>query len=320
MRILGYSEVVAALDPPSLVEALRQMFRADAAAPGRHHHAIPVPGGTEASLLLMPAWQAGRDIGVKLLTIFPDNPARQESSMGGSYLLFDGKTGKTLALMDAAALTLRRTAAASALAASYLARPDCERLLMVGTGALAAHLIEAHASVRPIGNVLVWGRDPQKAEKLAHRLTRHRLRVAATSDLANAVRGAHIVCCATPSETPLIAGHWLPLGVHLDLVGGFRPEMREADDDCVRRARVFVDTRAGATAEAGDIVQPLASGVLREDDIAGDLFELTRGSRAGRRYHDQITLFKSVGTAIEDLAAARLALEHVVYSSAHSTL
>ena len=320
MRVLGYSEVVAALDPPSLVEALRQMFRAGAETPARHHHAVPVPGRPDASLLLMPAWQAGRQIGVKLVTVFPDNAARQEPSLGGAYVLLDGQTGRTLALMDGPALTLRRTAAASALAASYLARPDCERLLMVGTGALAAHLIEAHASVRPIVNVLVWGRNPEKAAKLARRLDRRNLKVAATTDLANAVRGAHIVSCATLSEEPLIAGHWLPLGVHLDLVGGFRPEMREADDDCVRRARIFVDTRAGALGEAGDIVQPLNSGVLHEDDIAGDLFDLARGSRAGRRYHDQITLFKSVGSALEDLAAARLALENVRHSSAHSTL
>ncbi len=427
MRSLGDSEVVAALDFPSLIEALRQMFRAGGETPARHQYSIPVPGGDDASLLLMPAWQAGQHIGVKVLTIFPDNAAVQKPSLMGAYLLFDGKTGEPLMQMDAPALTARRTAAASALAASYLARPDCERLLMVGTGALASHLIEAHASVRPIVNVLVWGRDHdkaqrlayrltrrnrrvvattnladavrgahivccatpsaeplmvmdgpgltarrtaaasalaasylarpdcerllmvgtgalakhlieahasvrpivnvlvwgrdhEKAQKLAHRLTRRNLKVAATTDLANAVRGAHIVCCATASQAPLIQGHWLPLGVHLDLVGGFRPDMREVDDDCVRRARVFVDTRAGALEEAGDIIQPLQSGALREDDIAGDLFDLARGSRAGRRYHDQITLFKSVGTAIEDLAAARLALDNVRHSSGHSTI
>ena len=320
MRSLGYSEVVAALDFPSLIEALRQMFRAGGEMPTRHHHSIPVPGGQDASLLIMPAWQAGQHIGIKVLTFFPDNGKLQKPSLMGAYLLFDGKTGEPLMQIDASALTARRTAAASALAASYLARPDCERLLMVGTGALASHLIEAHASVRPIVNILVWGRDHDKAERLAYRLTRRNRRVAATTDLADAVRGAHIICCATPSTEPLIQGHWLPLGVHLDLVGGFRPEMREADDDCIRRARVFVDTRAGALAEAGDIIQPIKSGVLREDDIAGDLFELARGSRAGRRYHDQITLFKSVGMAIEDLAAARLALDNVVHSSAHSTI
>lgn len=320
MRSLGYSEVVAALDFPSLIEALRQVFRTDGETPARHLHRVPVPGSEDASLLIMPAWQVGHHIGVKVLTIFPDNAAVQKPSLMGAYLLFDGRTGEPLIEMDAPALTARRTAAASALAASYLARPDCERLLMVGTGALASHLIEAHASVRPIVNVLVWGRDHEKAERLAYRLTRRNRRVAATTNLADAVRGAHIVCCATPCAEPLIQGHWLPLGVHIDLVGGFRPDMREADDDCIRRARVFVDTRAGALEEAGDIVQPIKSGVLRPDDIAGDLFDLARGSRAGRRYHDQITLFKSVGTAIEDLAAARLALDNVMHSSAHSTL
>jgi ornithine cyclodeaminase len=227
----------------------------------------------------------------------------------GVYVLLDGETGEPIAFIDGPALTLRRTAAASALAAKYLARTDCERLLMVGTGALAPHLVEAHASVRPIRNVLVWGRDPEKAARLAHRLDRRTLKVRPTTDLEGAVRGAHVISCATLATEPLIRGHWLPLGVHLDLVGGFRPTMREADDEVVRRARVFVDTREGALAEAGDLVQPIAAGVLDRDDIAGDLFELCRGTRAGRRYHDQITLFKSVGTALEDLAAAQLALE-----------
>ncbi len=310
MRIIGPSEVTAALDFISLVEALRQMFRTGCEAPLRHHHAIHDPsGGPDATLLLMPAWQSGRHIGIKLVTVFPGNAAVDLPSVMGAYLLLDGKTGEPLALLDGPALTARRTAAASALAASYLARPDSERLLMVGTGALAPHLIEAHAAVRPIRNVLVWGRDPDKAARLAQRLDRKTLKVAATSDLEAAVRGAHVISCATLSFEPLIRGAWLPLGVHLDLVGGFTPERREADDEAVRRARIFVDTREGASKEAGDIVQPLRAGVIVADDVAGDLFELTRGSRAGRRYHDQITLFKSVGTALEDLAAAQLAFE-----------
>ncbi len=310
MRIIGPSEVTAALDFISLVEALRQMFRTGCEAPLRHHHAIHDPsGGPDATLLLMPAWQSGRHIGIKLVTVFPGNAAVDLPSVMGAYLLLDGKTGEPLALLDGPALTARRTAAASALAASYLARPDSERLLMVGTGALAPHLIEAHAAVRPIRNVLIWGRDPDKAARLAQRLDRKTLKVAATSDLEAAVRGAHVISCATLSFEPLIRGAWLPLGVHLDLVGGFTPERREADDEAVRRARIFVDTREGASKEAGDIVQPLRAGVIVADDVAGDLFELTRGSRAGRRYHDQITLFKSVGTALEDLAAAQLAFE-----------
>lgn len=310
MRTIGPSEVVAALDFPSLIEALRQMFRSGCEVPLRHHHTIPAAdGGPDATLLLMPAWQAGRHIGIKLVTVFPGNSAVHLPSVMGSYLLLDGRTGEPVALLDGPALTARRTAAASALAAGYLARPDCERLLMVGTGALAPHLIEAHATVRPIRKVLVWGRDKAKAATLAQRLNRPTLEVVATDDLEGAVRKADIISCATLSTEPLIRGIWLPTGVHVDLVGGFTPEMREADDEAARRARVFVDTRAGACKEAGDIVQPLRAGVFGEDDIAADLFELTRGARAGRERHDEITLFKSVGTALEDLAAAQLALE-----------
>ncbi|HEX9769720.1 MAG TPA: ornithine cyclodeaminase family protein [Kiloniellales bacterium] len=309
MRILSAADVEGALDWDSLVERLRRAFRRGAEVPVRHHHEIANPGGADGTLLLMPAWQAGRHIGIKIVTIFPDNDSRGLPSVMGAYLLLDGKSGAPIALLDGPMLTVKRTAAASALASSYLSRPDCERLLMVGTGSLAPYLVMAHAAVRPICNVLIWGRSPDKAIRLARRLDRPDFRVAATEDLEAAVRGAHVVSCATLSKDPLIRGDWLQPGQHLDLVGAFRPDMRECDDAAVRRARVFVDTRAGALAEAGDIVQPIESGALDPADIAGDLFELTRGERAGRRYYDQITLFKSVGTALEDLAAAELAAE-----------
>ena len=311
MRIVSAADVEAALDFESLVERLRQAFRRDIVVPLRHHHTVETPQGVDATLLLMPAWQTGRHIGIKMVTIFPGNAERGLPAVMGAYLLLDGETGSPLAMIDGPMLTARRTAAASALAASYLARPDCERLLMVGTGTLAPQLILAHAAVRPIRNVLVWGRTEDKAAKLAKRLNRSDFRVQHTTDLEDAARGAHIISCATLSAEPLIAGEWLQNGQHLDLVGGFRPDMRETDDMAIRRARVFVDTRAGACKEAGDIVQPLESGVLDPDDIAADLFELTRGERAGRRFYDQITLFKSVGTAIEDLAAAQLTVERV---------
>ncbi len=311
MRIIQAAEVDAALDYESLVERLRQAFRRDITVPLRHHHSIEGDGTAVATLLLMPAWQAGRHIGIKMATVFPENGARGLPAVMGAYLLLDGQTGSPLALIDGPALTARRTAAASALASSYLSRPDSERLLMVGTGALAPHLIAAHAALRPIHNVLVWGRSEEKAAKLAKSLDRPDFRVTPTTDLEAAARGAHIISCATLSTTPLIAGDWLQPGQHLDLVGGFRPDMRETDDTAIRRARVFVDTRAGVGAEAGDIVQPIESGVLDPADIAADLFELTRGDRAGRRYYDQITLFKSTGTAVEDLAAAELVIERV---------
>jgi len=311
MRIFAAAEVDQALDYKVLAERLRQAFRAGCAVPLRHRHLIPTLGGSDASLLLMPAWQSGRHIGIKVTTVFPDNPARGLPTIMGAYLLLDARTGALLALIDGPSLTARRTAAASALAASYLAREDSERLLMVGTGTLAPHLIRAHAAVRPIHNVLVWGRTPAKAKRLAAHLDRPTFRVGFTEDLEAAARGAHVISCATPATAPLIRGAWLAPGTHVDLVGGFTPEMREADDETVTRARIFVDTYEGALSEAGDILQPIRSGILRQDDIAGDLFELTRGERAGRRFYGQITLFKSVGTALEDLAAAQLVVRMV---------
>ena len=306
MRIVAAAEIHRALDYRALVEALRDRFRQGCETPVRHHHAVP--GGT---LLLMPAWQQPGSIGIKIVTVFPDNASRSLPSVQAAFLLLDGATGAPVALLDGPSLTLRRTAAASALAADYLARPDSRRHLMIGTGALAPHLIAAHRAVRPIDDTRIWGRDPQKAAALARRLTSDGIAAAAVADLAQAVAEADIVTCATLSMTPLVRGGWLRPGTHLDLVGGYTPEMREADDAAVARALVFVDTFAGATAEAGDIVQPLRSGVLAGEMILGDLFALTRGEARGRTAPDEITFFKSVGTALEDLAAAQLAMSRL---------
>ncbi len=297
------SAVEAALETLPLVEALREAFRGTVTTPTRHHHTIKVPGDADATLLLMPAWREGRYAGVKIVTVFPGNGARGEPSVMGTYLLLSGRSGAPLASIDGRMLTLRRTACASALAARYLARPDAQRLLMVGTGALAPQLILAHAAVRPIREVLIWGRAPEKAERLARVLDGRRLTVRATADLEGAVGGADVISCATMSREPLVRGAWLKPGQHLDLVGGYTPEMRETDDEAIARARVYVDTEA-ATHEGGDIAQPLASGALQPTQIAGDLAELAQGRVAGRSFHNQITLFKSTGTALEDLAAA----------------
>jgi ornithine cyclodeaminase len=174
---------------------------------------------------------------------------------------------------------------------------------MIGAGALAPHLIAAHAAVRPIREVVVWNRTAEAARRLAASLDRPGLSVTASDDREAAVGGADIVSAATMTRDPLVRGAHLKLGTHVDLVGAFTPEMREADDEAVRRATVFVDTRAGMR-ESGDIAEPLASGALTEAGIAGDLHELARGAVPGRRSADEITLFKSVGNAIEDLAAA----------------
>jgi ornithine cyclodeaminase len=311
MRIIGADEVDAALTFPDLVDHLRQAFRAGAVQPVRHHHAVERPDGAASTLLLMPAWtdfmaagtSEGGFMGVKVVTVSPDNNSIGKPAVTGVYLLLDGRTGEPLALIDGQRLTQWRTAAASALAATWLARDDATKLLVVGAGALSPFLAKAHASVRPIREIRIWNRTRANAETVAARLRRDGLDVAVAGDLEDALGWADIVSCATISNQPLVKGAALRPGTHVDLVGGFTPAMREADDAAIRAARVFVDTRAGATKEAGDIVQPLASGVLAPDQIIADLHELARGDERGRTAPHEITLFKSVGAALEDLAA-----------------
>jgi ornithine cyclodeaminase len=309
MITLGADELRHLLDWRSTVAALESMFKRGCEMPKRHHHTVAVPGAPDATALLMPAWSVGGHLGVKLVNVFPGNARAGLPAVSGIYVLFSATTGAPLALLDGGELTARRTAAASALAARYLAREDAARLLIVGTGRMAANLAQAHASARRIENVTVWGRDVAKAASLARVLAGLGLAAEPTEDLAGAVGAADIVSCATLSREPLIKGAWLTPGAHLDLVGGFTPAMREADDEAVRRSSVFVDTRAGAMEEAGDIAVPLASGVLAPNGVRADLTDLARGNHPGRVGRDEITLFKSVGAALEDLAAAALAFE-----------
>jgi alanine dehydrogenase len=306
VRMIGADDIERLLTYPALVDALAQAFREDIVVPARHHHTVARPDA-DATLLLMPAWTAaGKNfIGCKLVTVFPGNAKLGRPSLYGTYLLASGETGEPLAVMDGRVLTAWRTAAASALAARNLAREDAAHLVMIGAGALAPHLVRAHASVRPIETVTLWNRTPARAERLAAELE-GRFAVDIADDLEAAVRQADIVSCATLSTAPLVRGAWLKPGAHVDLVGGFTPGMREADDDAVRRARIYVDTRAGAVKEAGDIADPIRRGVIKETDIQADLFDLCRGNDSGRKTATEITLFKSVGTAIEDLAAAML--------------
>jgi len=309
MQVISGDDIHRLLDFPSLIEALRAMFREGCETPARHHHRVapPTAEGTPGTLLLMPAWQAGRALGIKIVTVFPDNARRSLPAVYGTYVLLDAATGVPLALLDGTALTLRRTAAASALAADFLARRDSAVHLMVGTGALAPYLVAAHAVARPILQTWIWGRDPKKAAALAARLVESGIAAEPVAELEEAAAAADIITCATLAHRPLIRGAWLRPGTHLDLVGGYTPEMREADDAAITRARVYVDTNA-AMREAGDIVQPLRSRHLAQDQIVGDLFGLSRGICPGRRDPAEITLFKSVGTALEDLAAAQLAV------------
>lgn len=302
-----------ALTRAGMVEALRVGFREAVVTPVRHHHPMNRAGEPEAMLLLMPAWSDTASaiaedavMGVKIVSVVPGNAARGVASVVGAYVLMSGVTGAPLAVLDGTRLTLWRTAGASALAADHLARADAHRLVMVGAGSLSRHLIEAHAAIRPITDVAIWNRSLAKAEALAADFAGRPFRVRAVADLESAVREADVVSAATMSTEPLIRGAWLKPGTHVDLVGGYTPAMREADDTAIARARVFVDTRAGAMTEAGDLTRPLASGALRREAVVGELAELCRGDVAGRGSAEEITLFKSVGTALEDLVAARL--------------
>lgn len=306
IKVIDAEAVDAALDYPSLVEALREMYRIGCDLNEVLRLSLAGASGAVASFLLRPAWQRDRHLGVKLATVFPENNAKGLPSVQGTYVLFDGATGSPLACIDGTLLTLYKTAANSALGATYLARDDSVTMLMVGAGALAPHLIEAHAAVRPIRRVMVWNRTPARAEALAAERTRPGLSVSAVRDIESAAREADVISCATMTIEPLIRGAWLKPGAHVDLVGGYTPKMREADDEAVRRARVFVDTREGTLREVGDIAAPLASGVIGEADIEADLTQLARGERDGRRGPDEITLFKNGGGGNQDLATAQL--------------
>ena len=299
-------QVHAALGYKLLAEALREAFREGCVAPLRHVHNVT---GAGDRLLLMPAWRPGKDLGVKLVTVFPRNRERGAATVSALYVLLDGATGHPRALIDGEALTLRRTAAASALASTYLSREDSATLLVIGTGALAPHMARAHCALRPIAKLLLWGRSPEQAQALAAKLRDEGLPAQALADLAQGLARADIVSCATTATEPIVRGSLLRPGTHVDLVGGFTPQMREADDDLIACAEIFVDTYAGALKEAGDLVQALASGVLMRERVRAELAELVAGAHPGRQGREEITLFKSVGTALEDLCAARLVLE-----------
>ena len=307
MLQLDASALAACLDRAALIDALDAAFRGSAVVPARRQYAIETGGARGGTLLVMPAWRPGASLGIKLVTVYPDNALQGLPAVAATYVLFDASTGVPRALLDGEELTLRRTGAASALASRYLSAPQASRLAMVGTGQLAPHLIQSHARVRPIREVRIWGRRIERARAVVASLNCPQLRVHAVDDLEAAVRWADIVSCATLSQQPLVRGAWLRPGQHLDLVGAFNPQMCEADDEAVARTEIYVDTRVGALAESGEIVGAIARGVIGPQAVRAELAELASG-RFKRSYPDAITLFKSVGTALEDLAAAELAI------------
>ena len=313
MRIVSAADVDAHLNFPDLIDALDAAFANPPIQPVRHHHTIEGAQGTNNTLLLMPAWHDMKYgdvndayLGVKIVTVAPDNGQKSLPAVMGTYLLMRAATGEVLAAIDGQRLTVWRTAAASALAARYLARPNSAVLAMMGAGALAPFLVKAHASVRPIKKVIIWNRSRSAATRLAAELSRDGFETSVTLDADEAVAQGDIVSAATLSTIPIIRGAVIKSGAHIDLVGAFTPLMRETDDQAVSRAEVYVDTRAGALKEGGDLVQAIASGAFSANLVRGELSELAQKTISFERSANSVTLFKSVGAALEDLAAATL--------------
>ena len=289
-----------------LISEIKRHFSSnEVIVPMRHHHDFPNPEvNADSTLLLMPAWNPSKNAGVKIVTVSPENGQFDLPSIQGTYIYFDAIKGSIKAILEAKSLTVKRTAAASALASSYLSKKDASSLLMIGTGALSINLIKAHATVRPIKEVFIWGRNFEKAIAIVNELKDEPFTISAIKTIEEKIADVAIISCATLSKSPLVLGKYLKAGQHVDLVGAYKKDMREADDESISKAAVYVDTFQGGLKESGDIVTPLQNGILKEEDIKADLFQLCSNQKTGRSTEEEITLFKSVGHALEDLAAA----------------
>ncbi|MDG1276533.1 MAG: ornithine cyclodeaminase family protein [Algoriphagus sp.] len=310
MLVIPDEKIAGLLDYKKLIEALREIFQSDYTMPLRHHHFYKTPEGDENTLILMPVWNS-QYMGLKQVTVAPANSKENLPSIFAQYILSDSKTGQPLAMMNATEITARRTACTSALAASYLCRQDAENLLIVGGGKVAQHLAQAHLAVRNFKKVSVWMRNPTKMEAFVAKLNDQGIPAEVVNNLEESARKADLISCATPSKIPIIKGEWIRPGTHLDLMGSYKPETRETDDEAIRKSSIFVDSRAGALHESGELALPLAAGIITEKDVKADIVELIKGIHPGRTSSEEITLFKSVGLAIEDLAAALLVYQNL---------
>lgn len=269
----------------------------------------PLGTGGQNHFLALPAWQHGKAMGAKLVSVFPENEKNGSGlpSVQGVFVLFDGQDGRPLAVIDGAAITLRKTAADSGMGAEFLARRDAESLLMVGAGALAPHLVMAHLAARPsIRTVRVWNRTPDRAKAMVNALDLPGLDVAATTELEQTARAADVISCATMATEPLIKGDWLKPGAHLDLVGSYRTDMQECDTEAMVRGRVFVDSPWSALRDSGEFAFAVESGRFALTDVVATAFDLARGEKDGRASDDEITVFKNGGGGHLDLMVAQI--------------
>ncbi|SEN20424.1 ornithine cyclodeaminase [Duganella sp. CF517] len=310
MLLPNESLLIDALPFPALIEALRAAFAAGADVPLRHTHHLGA-GDSAGISLLMPAWDADGFYGVKIVNIYSNNHKRNKPGLHATYILHDATTGEPLAIFDGNVITSRRTAAASALGVDYLARRNARSLLVCGAGRVGSLLAPAIATVRQLDDIMVWDIDTGASQRTVQALRAQGLPARVAPALEPAARGADIITCATLAGEPFLRAEWLAAGSHVDLVGGFTPRMCEAEPACFAGAGVWVDT-AEATQKSGDILNAIAAGCLGSDGIRGDLAALARGRCAARTSSDQRTVFKAVGTALEDLAAAKLAYKQLV--------
>ena len=313
MLVLSRAYLERVLTPSAVIDAMAVAFRRYAEGACNVPPRAATTVGKEGILLTMPAaFSAGgaRGLGAKLVTVYPGNLARGHPTVYASYLLMEGSTGLPLALLESTFLTAIRTGATSALAAGLLARPEARRVACFGAGVQAGFQLRCLAALRPLERVTVVGRDPERARAFVAAMGETLgIPVELGADRHRAVREAHLIVCATTSPTPVVFGADLSPGVHVDAVGAFRPTDRELDNEAIRRARVVVDTYAGALAEAGDVLIPQREGAIGEGHVVAELAELVTGRRRGRTGADDVTVFKSVGFALEDLATAQLAYD-----------
>lgn len=314
LKIIGEEAIYQNNDYAELISKLQLAFSSpEFTIPERlHYHYPSTKSSKENTLLVMPGWDNNTMNGIKLLTIHPENSLKNIATIQGIFILFDRDTGSPKAIFDAKSLTNIRTAATSALASSYLSNPSSKTLLVIGSGALVPSLIKAHSTVRDIKTIYLWSRDINKTVTLIENNPDLHNNIIPLKEISEGIAKADIITSATSSQTPLIKGALLQNGQHIDLVGSYKKDMREADDSVIKKASIFIDT-ANAYLESGDLFTPMSSGLISKNDIQADLHNLCSNTHVGRLKKDEITLFKSVGYAIEDLVAANYIYEKLYH-------
>jgi ornithine cyclodeaminase len=307
MKHFDMKAIQTALPYPLLVDALAQGLQQFAETPARSFFS---PNQDASCVMIMPAWRPHQMMGVKLVSVWPENNAKGESAVSAVYVLISCLDGRPLAVLDGTELTLRRTAAAAALAAKRLARENSETLAVLGTGSLSVPLVQAHTDTMRFKNVLVWGRQFYKAQLVVNQLRELGIEVRAMSDLHKTLAMSDVVAVATTATEPFLKAAWVRPGTHISLVGAFTPQMAEAEPGLISKSQLFADCRASVLEKGGEVFQAIEQGLILDSDIIADLAELTAQSDRSWRHDAQaITVFKSVGFALLDLIAAELVIK-----------